>query len=316
MKLNRRAFIKRAGMLGAAAMAGQRILNSLMAASPPGGQYDIAIVNGKNYFESAIHAVEMLGGIRKFISAGDKVGLLINSDFDEPGAYVNPDISLAALRLISDAGASEITALQTVKEKYWKRSDLYEQYASLLTDLKQVGSNTFPAEFNDEDWVRMESVPGAVSLGEAEVVKKLLECDVFVSIPISKHHATTLLTSALKNTMGVCTRKTNVSCHLGSGVRNDPEYLAQCIADINMIRKVDLCIVDSTRFITTGGPAGPGNINQPDRIVAGSDIVAMDALCSGYLGYAPDEIMTTLKGHESGIGEMHFENMNISETEL
>jgi uncharacterized protein (DUF362 family) len=311
-KITRRKFIRQTGKAGIA-IAGATVLPAFGYSSLFQGDADISVVQGPAYFQNTIKAIGLIGGMEKFVPRGSSVGLLINSDFEDFGAYVNPDISIATVKMLVDAGASKITCLQVVKEEYWKRSALYDEYKDLLANLLQVESNTFPAEFNEADFVKFERIEGAKSLKETEVVKAWLECDVFVNIPISKHHATTLLTGALKNTMGVSTRKANVTFHLGSGVRNDPQYLAQCIVDQNMLRKTDLCIVDATEFITTNGPNGPGEMKKEQKIVAGTDIVAIDALCSPILGYQPDEILTTVLAHESGLGTMDYSKLNVVE---
>jgi uncharacterized protein (DUF362 family) len=312
-KITRRKFIEQSGKAGLV-VAGAAALPGLTSCSlfkePP----DIAILQGENYFQNTFEAIELLGGMGKFVPKGSKVGLLINSDFEVFGTYVNPDISIAAVKMMVDAGAAEITCLQVVKDEYWQRSTHYEEHKEMLGSIKHVETNTFPAEFNDDDFVRMENMEGAKSLEQTEVAKKWMDCDVFVNIPISKHHMTTLLTGALKNIMGVSTRKANITFHLGSGKRNDPDYLAQCIVDQNMLKRTDLSIVDATEFITDNGPMGPGTLKKPMKIVAGSDTVAIDALCSTYLGYEPDEILTTVKGHEVGLGNMNYNELNIVES--
>jgi len=299
-------------MIGVAA-AGAVSLPGLNSCSLFNKPADIAVIQGENYFENTIKAMEEIGGMGKFVPADSKVGLLVNADFDIFGAYVNPDITIATIKMIFEAGASEITCLQVIKEEYWKRSNYYEKYKEMLSSLKQVETNTFPTELNDQDFVAIEKIEGAKSLENTEVVKKWLDCDVFINIPISKHHMTTLLTGVLKNIMGVSTRKANITFHLGSGERNDPDYLAQCIVDQNLLKKTDLCIVDATEFILDNGPAGPGTLEKPMKIVAGSDIVAVDALCSTYLGYEPEEILTTVKGHELGLGSMNYQELIIVE---
>jgi uncharacterized protein (DUF362 family) len=309
-RITRRKFIKQSGAMGVA-IAGASALPGLSSCSLFKDPADIGVVEGANYFENTLRAVDLIGGMKKFVPEGSRVGLLINSDFDVFGAYVNPDITIAAVKMMVDAGASEITCLQAVKEEYWKRSKYYNEYNSILSSLSQIEANAFPSEFNDKDFVKMENIAGAKSLKETEVVKKWLECDVFVNIPISKHHMTTLLTGALKNIMGVSTRKANVTFHLGSGERNDPDYLAQCIADQNLIRKTDLCIIDSTEFILDNGPSGPGTLEKQSKVVAGTDIVALDALTCTYLGYSPEEILTVVKSHETGLGNMNFSELNI-----
>jgi len=311
-KITRRKFIEQSGKAGLV-VAGAAALPRLSSCSIFNDTADIAVIQGENYFQNTIKAVELLGGMDKFVPKGSKVGLLINSDFEVFGTYVNPDISIAAIKMMVEAGAAEITCLQMVKDEYWQRSTHYEEHKEMLGFLKQVETNTFPAEFNEPDFSKIENIDGAISLAETEVVKSWLNCDVFINMPISKHHMTTLLTGNLKNIMGVSTRKANVHMHLGSGERNDPDFLAQCIIDQNMLKRTDLSIVDSTEFITDNGPMGPGTLKKPMKIVAGSDTVAIDALCSTYLGYEPDEILTTLKGHELGLGNMNYNELNIVE---
>jgi uncharacterized protein (DUF362 family) len=311
--ITRRKFIKQSGKAGAAIAAVTAFpgLTSCSVFNPA----DIAIVKGDNYYENTMKAVDLIGGMKKFVPKGSKVGLLINSDFDVPGAYVNPDISIAAIKMLSDAGAGEITCLQVVKDEYWQRSSHYETHKDLLATLKAVQTNTFPAEYMEDDFVKIETINGGKSLKDTEVVKKWLECDVFVNIPISKHHMTTLLTGALKNIMGVSTRKANITFHLNGPERNDPVFLAQCIADQNLLKKTTLCIVDSTEFIVDNGPSGPGTLEKPNKVLAGTDIVAMDALASTFLGYDPSEILSVVQAHETGVGDMDYLKLNIAEVE-
>jgi len=120
----------------------------------------------------------------------------------------------------------------------------------------------------------------------------------------------------LKNMMGVTTRKTGITFHTGSDIRNDPEYLGQCIADLNSIRKADLIIADSIKFIVTNGPAGPGELVKLDKVIAGTDIVGVDSLCASYLDYEPGEIVAIKKAYELGLGEMDMDKLNIKEISI
>lgn len=311
-KISRRKFLKQSGSIGLAA-AGASAIPGISGLAMPTGGSDIAVVQGENYFENTLKAIDMIGGIDKFVPSGSKVGLLINSDFDIPGTYVNPDIAIAVVNAVTEAGAAEICCLQHVKEEYWKRSSHYEKYKTILDMVVSVEKNVFPSEFNEDDFIKIHEIEGAKALHETEVVKKWLACDVFINIPVSKHHPSTLLTGALKNIMGVSTRKANVTFHLGSGKRNDPEYLAQCIADQHLLRKTDLCIIDSTSFITDNGLSGPGTIKKADKVLAGTDIIALDALAATFLGFEPEDILCVTKGHELGLGNMNYRSMNIME---
>ena len=314
-KISRRKFIADTGK-ATAAVAGTVALQGMTFPSILDPKADIAVVNGSDYFKSTLKAIDLLGGMGKFVNEGAHVGLLINSDFDVEGAYVDPDISIAAIKMLWDAGATKITCLQVVKEEYWQRSNLFEEYKDLISKLDQVESNTFPSEYNETDFIKLKNVPAWKSLKETEVVRSWLECDVFVNIPVSKHHATTQLTCALKNIMGVSTRQANVTFHLGSGERNNPDYLAQCIVDQYMMKKTDLCIIDSTNFITDNGPSGPGTIKTLNKVIAGTDVVALDAMTSEFLDLYPEDVYTTVKAHESGIGDMDYQKLKIVEVNV
>ena len=272
---------------------------------------DISVVNGKNFYKNTIKAVKLLGGMKTFVHSGAKVGLLINSDFEIPGTYTHPDIAIAVAKMCFEAGAAEVITLQNVKPEYWERSSLAEKYVEVINSMGNIDYNQFPCEFDEAHFIKAE-VPG-ISLKSGEVIKALFDVDVLINLPIAKHHASTLYTGALKNTMGVCTRKTNVGFHLDSGVRNDPVYLAQCIADLNLLRIADLTVVDATEVLASNGPSGPGDIEKPMKIVAGKDIVAVDAYCTSLLGFEDGDVLTIKKAHEMGIGNMNYRELQISE---
>jgi uncharacterized protein (DUF362 family) len=271
----------------------------------------ISVSTGENYFKGTVDAVNALGGIQKFVKKGQKVGLLINSDFEEKATYVNPDVAIAVVKLCIDAGASGIVCLQHVKPEYWQRSQLYAQYSDMLAKVTTVEANSFPAKYDSLNFIKFDSIPGAKSLKKTEVVKMLFDIDAFISIPIAKHHATTVLTCAAKNMMGLCTRATNVTMHLNGPKRNDPGYLAQCITDLFLLRKPDLIVADATEMIVTNGPGGPGEIRKFDKIVAGTSPVCVDTYCTQLLGFSNDDVLSNTKGFEAGLGEMDLQKIKI-----
>jgi len=312
MKISRRKFIRRTGVAGVAAFIGSYLLPKAVIAKLISGQADISIVEGTNYFENTILAVDAIGGMSSIVDDNDKVGILINADFEHYGTYVNPDVAAAVIKMVYDAGASEVIILQNFPLNYWERTGNLSDHMEMLNSVKIVTPNQFPANFEEENWIKAGPFPGAVSLTkESEMVRNIFEIDKFINIPIAKHHATTLYTGALKNAMGLCTRKTNVGMHLDSGVRNDPEFLAQCIADLNLVRKTDLIVVDASEVLVSNGPTGPGEVERHDNIVAGTDIVAVDAYCSQYTGFDSEEIITTQKAYELGMGEMDLNKIII-----
>ncbi len=310
-KFNRRSFIINSGLVSTGAFfAGSMLPQKVFGASKK-SKPSLSVVTGEDYFNNTFKSVELLGGMKKFVKKRSTVGLLINSDFEIFATYTSPDVSIAVIKMCFEAGASEVVTLQNVKQVYWERSTHYEYNKQLISRINNLEFNQFPCKYDEENFV-FADVPG-ISLKKAEVVKKLFEVDVLINIPITKHHGSTIYTGALKNTMGIATRKTNVGMHLDSGVRNEPNYLAQCIVDLNLLRVADLTIADAGEVLISNGPMGPGEIIKPMKIVAGSDMVAVDSYCCHLLGHAIGEVLTVKKADEAGIGKMDFNRLKIKE---
>ena len=311
--MDRRSFIKRTAASGAAAFIGTSFIGREVLAGIPSQRADISVIKGMDVFKNTKDAVKVLGGMKRFVKKGSKVGLIINADFETKGAYVHPDISLAVAAMCFDAKAEEVLCLQAVKPEYWKRSGNYEEYEGVIGKLGNVDSNLFPAEFNEDEWEKLPGIEGAKGLKDVEVIKALMEVDVLINIFIAKHHAGSQYTGAMKNSMGFCTRKTNVFFHLGSGERNNPDFLAQCIADINLIRQPDLIIGDATEFITTNGPSGPGDISKLDKVFAGTNLVEMDAFGVSLNDIDPIDVPTLQRAEELKLGSADLSKLNILE---
>ena len=277
---------------------------------------DILTVKGDNTFEITLLAIEKMGGMQRFVKEGQTVGILVNSGFREKGAYVDPDVVIAAIKTVFEAGADSIVFIQHIDDEYWERSELYEEYKDLIKKAGTVEANKFPAVFNEEFFVKYPEIEGAKAINwELEIVKDFFEVDVFINIPIAKHHSLTTLTNAMKNLMGINTRASNVKFHLDGPSRNDPVFLAQSIVDLNLIRKADLIISDMTHVITTNGPGGPGEIVSPLKVVVSTDPVAIDAFCAQEIGFFIDDVLTISLGHEAGLGKIDLEQINIVEIE-
>ena len=140
---------------------------------------------------------------------------------------------------------------------------------------------------------------------------------MLINIPIAKHHDGVGFTGAVKNMMGGQSRNTHRFFHFSTGGRgyyDDLEFLSQCIADLNLLRKPDLCIMDGTEMITENGPFGPGRLVRPQKVIAGTDRVAMDVYGANLLGLKGEEILTTRKVFAYGMGKIDLSSLKIQET--
>jgi uncharacterized protein (DUF362 family) len=306
-RIDRREFIRCGFAAGIAAAAGSLSLPSVLKGGTIPARIDISAVNGPDAFNNTIQAVELLGGMDKFVSKGGSVGLLINSPWSKPGTYTNPDVSLAVMKMCLDAGAKEIYSLEDAPASYWKRSKLYTKFEKDVEKIKTPASET------------MYKIPRGKALKEANISKTLLDCDTYINIPVVKDHQGTSFTANLKNVMGACSRSTNMFFHKGSGKStllgyyDDNEFLSQCIADVNLLRQPDLCIVDASEFITNNGPAGPGELKKADKIIAGINCASVDAYSAALLGLNPSDVLMIKYAKEHGLGEIDLKKLAIKE---
>jgi uncharacterized protein (DUF362 family) len=306
--ITRRSFIKGTTALGVSTMLGGVAVGWMEKPAFAEGKCDIAAVKGADYFKNTIKAVEILGGMGKFVSKQSKVGLLINSPWDHPGTYVNPEVTLAVIQMCREAGAKEIGVFKSLGSGYWRRSALSEKFRDEVKGLQSL-----------EGKYTEVPVPRGRVLKKTEIAKGLLDCDVFIDIPIAKDHDGIHFTGSLKNLMGAISSSACRSFHFGSGARgyyDDVEYLSQCIADLNLLRKPDLCIVDGTEVVTTNGPFGPGKLIKPQKVFAGVDRVAVDVYGANLLGVKGEEIRTTQMAHAHGLGEIRLSRLRIQEATL
>jgi uncharacterized protein (DUF362 family) len=300
-KTDRRTFVKTGLALGAVGLVEHSGMARALAAPAP----DIVAVQGKDAFAATIKALEALGGIQRFVGKGSRVGLLINAPphWRLEGSHTRMEIPLAVAKLCLDAGAKEVVTLPTLASRFWA-GPLGESHAKVVKSLKDCSDKTVETK-----------IPKGVALKSGHVRPELLEVDVLVNIPVAKHHVGTHFSGNLKNMMGGLDHETNQFFHSGSGKRDyeDIEHLSQCVADLNTLRKQTLCIADATVVLSSGGPAGPGDLLKPMKVVVGTDPVAVDAYCVALHKRKPQEVLMLAKAVAAGVGRMDVEKMKVVE---
>jgi uncharacterized protein (DUF362 family) len=307
-KLGRRKFLKYGLFFGVASAGGVR---GLRAAGPfkqpltPKNPSLLAAITGPDYGRNAFQAVEVLGGMKKFVAKGAKVALLPNSQSRHPGTFTSPEILRSVIRMCRDAGASEINCLSWLNEKNWVASGLGQA-------IKDEGAKLILVESKDENF-RSIPIPKGIALKEAFIMKELSGHDVLINMPITKDHSGNKFTGTLKNFMGLNSPASNNTFHKDEKDASAIEFLDQCIADLNTVITPQLCIVDATEYIITNGPFGPGKIQKSQTVVAGTDRVAIDGYCTTLRGMKPEDIIMIRKAYEHGLGEIDLSKVKISE---
>jgi len=303
-EMNRRRFI---GTTAATAVA-ISWNNPLFGA--PGADGDgpwdlVAVRNGEAVamYEAGIAA---LGGIGAFVKKGQHVVIKPNIAWDQPPeipANTNPDLIGALVRDCLKAGASKVTVFDHTCHK-WQRAYKTSGIAKAVTDAGGV-----MVAANLENQYREVKLAKAKTLKKALMHKEMLDADVFINVPVLKHHGGAKLSLTMKNLMGVVWDRRFFH----------KNGLDQCIADMCFApRKPDLNIVDAYRILRKNGPQGraeeDGEITKYQML--GTDMVALDAAAAKLFGMKPEDLAYVKIAAEMGAGKADLSKVNIKRITL
>jgi len=270
--ISRREFMKKAGLvtgvtlMGASAVTG--LEKALIGRSYPiwaaDLRPDLVVAQNGSAKQLLYAALTPLGGMERFVKPGQRVVLKPNIGWartPEQAGCTNPDLVAAVIKACYDAGAREVVLWDHTSDNY--------QFAFTLSKIKAAayknGAKIYSGH-GENSYISVE-IPRGKKLKKVKVLKDVYQAEVLINIPIAKQHYATELTLSLKNMMGAVWDM--VDFH-----RVD---LHQYIADLNTAVRPHLVILDAIRILTTRGPKGPGKVENPNMVIAGTDPVAIDA---------------------------------------
>lgn len=253
---------------------------------------DMVAVRGGERVAMLDKALAALGGIEKFVKKGQTVVLKPNAGWDkgpELAANTHPDLVAHMVKLCLKAGAKEVNVFDHTCSE-WKSA-----YANsgIKDAVEKAGGKMVPG--NDEKMYVKKEAPKAAVLKEALIHKLIVESDVYINMPVLKHHGGATITACLKNVMGLVWDRRQFH---SAG-------LHECIADGVLYRKPDLNILDAYTPMTRNGPQGKSVNDLMDGVkslIVSVDPVACDAAGLAILGHKRGDIKHVKLAAEAGHG--------------
>lgn len=303
--MERRDFLKKsikAGLLSSAAISFGGISNLFsFPNNSQNSQFDLIAIRGGEPDAMFDKAMSSLGGMKSFVKKGQKVVVKPNIGWDvspDRGANTNPALVRRIIEHCFEAGAKDVFVFDNTCDN-WKRS--YSN-SGIEKAVKDAGGKIVSGA--SESYYQKVDVKSGKRLTSTTVHELILESDVFINVPVLKHHSSANITSAMKNLMGIVWDR-------GYWHRND---LHQCIADFTTFRKPDLNIVDAYFVMKRNGPRGVSKedlVTLKSQLIA-KDIVAIDAAAAKLFGAEPDSIKHIKIAHEMKIGNMNLDQLSIN----
>lgn len=310
--MDRREFFKALALTGVAATLKWDGVMGMMAQSLPAsaGGCDLVAVMGGEPAEMFRKAIAEFGGIGQFVKAGQKVVVKPNIGWDkvpELAGNTNPELVVEIIRQCFDAGAKEVVVFDHTCDdwrKCYKNSGIEDA-------AKAAGAKVMPA--HEESYYREVDLPRGKSLKKAKIHSAILDCDVWINVPILKNHGGAKMTISMKNHMGIVWDR-------GFFHRND---LQQCIADICTINKpAVLNVVDAYRIMKTNGPRGKSaaDVVTTKSLFMSTNIVAVDTAATKFFNQIEsmplDVVGHLAKGEELEVGTMDIDSLKVKRIKI
>ncbi|HUT77916.1 MAG TPA: DUF362 domain-containing protein [Polyangia bacterium] len=249
---------------------------------------DLVIARGTPA-EATRASVEALGGIARFVRAGETVVVKPNVGWDRTpvqAANTNPEVVGAIVKLCREAGAARVIVTDNTcndARRCFTRSGIWKA-------AEEAGAEVIlPAEHRFRDYDL-----GGVVLGRMPVLAAAVQADRFINVPIAKHHGMSGFTGAMKNLYGV----------LGGRRNRLHQRIDDSIADLADFIRPTLTVMDATRVLMRNGPQGGdlADTREAGQIIVAVDQVAIDAYSCTLIGLDPADLPYLAKAEQRGLG--------------
>jgi len=264
----------------------------------PGTEGMMVVAEGTDHALAVRAALQELGGIERFVKAGDRVLIKPNCAFDRPahlGATTSPAVTGEVVRQCIAAGA-EVRVIDNPinnPEGCFVKSGLMDA----------VGSA------GGEVWLPSASLFGQVKVGtlripEWEALYRPLDwADKLIGIPTVKTHNLSGATLTMKNWYGL----------LGGPRNRLHQAIHEVITDLAQFIRPTLVVLDGSRLLVSNGPTGgsPSDVRPGNVVAAGTDQVAIDCIGARLLGLDPQDIAYLGMAEKLGLGVLSEENLKL-----
>ena len=263
---------------------------------------DLVVVHNGEPEQLVRQAIQAMGGMEKYVPKGSDVIIKPNVCVDfrtyEWAATTNPWVVGELVRMAYEAGASKVR----VMDQTWKRG-MTEAY--MMSGIK----DQVEAAGGEMVWMPLEKfIPTVLPLGRdlksIDIYEDILNADVWINVPVAKHHMDAKLTLAMKNLMGVIADRPIIH-----------ENFGQRIADMASAFKPTLNVMDAVRVMMNNGPMGYAlsDVKKMDTLIVSQDMVALDAYTTRLFDMKPEDLDYVVCAAEMGLGRMDIENLRIEE---
>jgi uncharacterized protein (DUF362 family) len=222
--------------------------------------------------QSITRAVELIGGIDKLVEKGDTVLLKPNYNTADPyPGSSDPNFIGTVIDVLHQAGAEKIVVGERTaflhNRKVLEKAGLIEVARKAGAEVTVFGKDGWQTLLDRTGWRRVR-VEGGKFLHSVSLARQALDAQKIVYVPLIKTHHAAQFTGSIKLSMGLVKPFFDQS-------RFHAQHLQEKLAELGLIIKPDLIIMDARKVFITGGPA-KGELRTPNLVLASGNQVIID----------------------------------------
>jgi uncharacterized protein (DUF362 family) len=267
-------------------------------------EYDLAVISGEPAVATR-KALEVIGGISRFVKKGQRVVLKPNMSFARTpdfSATTHPLVVATVAQACIEAGAKQVLVLDHTLQ----RAELCLERTGIRQACKNI-PDVHVLALQEKKFFGEIKIPQGKVLERIEVFKEILDGQVLINIPVAKSHSATGVSLGMKGLMGMIWDRESFHSQYN---------INQAIADLGTVIKPHLTILDATRALVSGGPGGPGEVKKPNLIIAGIDPIAVDSYGVSIVPWYGQtfkgrQVEHLLVAHQMGLGKIDIDQLKI-----
>jgi uncharacterized protein (DUF362 family) len=243
---------------------------------------------------------ELLGGLQRFISKGDKVLIKPNMIAPRPAecaAQTDPVVIIELAKILLDFGAKPFVG----DSPAWTNMATCAKVLGITEPLKKLGVEI--RQLNKPVNRRLEH--SGAKIGISSVA---LDADKIINLPKLKTHQQIVATIAVKNMFGTVSGKAKAIWHYRKGSSFDD--FCTMLIDVYKLTNPVLTIVDAVVMMDGPGPIR-GNPKKLGRLVASADPMAAEIICCDLMGISPQGLPLIRTAAKIGFGCTDKNNIQI-----
>jgi uncharacterized protein (DUF362 family) len=323
-KFNRRQLLKRATKAGvsiaAAGIAGYMLYDSqgpkagievgslvtlpdFSAESRPG--QTLSIVQGSSRVKTINKAIELLGGIERFVKKGEVVAIKPNVAFASPAilsATTHPDLVAQLVQLCYKSGAKKVI----VTDNPINDPASCFRISGVGKAATEAGAEVIlPGEHNFKPTTLKG---GKLIVNWPIYFEPFSKIDKLIGVAPVKHHHRAGASMSMKNWYGLLGGRRNIF----------HQDINTIIAELAILVRPTLVILDGTEVMITNGPTGGSvsDLKKTNTMIASCDMVAADAFGSTLLNLKPTDLSYLSIAEKAGVGTADYESLKPLKAEV